>query len=63
MRDLKRELRTARVRLEICYGRMQACHLKNEAEHEVSMLELPAWIEEMKELEDEDVHQEDVPLR
>ena len=63
MRDLKRELLAARVRLEICFGRMQACHQKNPEEHQVSMLELPAWIEEMKELENEDLHQEDVPLR
>lgn len=60
---MKQAIRTARIRLEICHGRMQACHLKNPDEHQVSMLELPWWIEEMKELEDEDLHQDDVPLR
>jgi hypothetical protein len=54
---LKQAIRTARIRLEICQGRMQACHNKNPDEHQVSIEELPAWIEEMKELEaDEDIH-------
>ncbi len=50
---LRQLLRTARIRLEICQGRMQACHDKNPDEHQVSIEELPAWIAEMKEQESE----------
>jgi hypothetical protein len=41
------QLRTAKARLEICLGRMEACHAKYPAEHQISVREIPDWITEM----------------
>jgi hypothetical protein len=38
-------LRTAATRLEICLARMRACREEWPEAHAVSMIELPAWIE------------------
>ncbi len=46
---LREALRTAKVRLEICLGRMRAC-AEDPQNHEVSLGEIPAWIEEMSGL-------------
>jgi hypothetical protein len=46
--DLVAELARAKVRLEICMGRMQACQQKYPNQHQVSCQELPTWIREME---------------
>lgn len=40
---------TAKTRLSICDGRMKACHAKHPEEHEVSVEEVPLWLDEMRE--------------
>jgi hypothetical protein len=47
-------LRSATVRLEICLGRMRACDQDGDdfTSHEVSLFEIPAWMEEQTELVD-----------
>lgn len=46
---LRLRLRTARIRLEVCAGRMEACNRKPQ-KHEL-MGEVRAWISDMKKLE------------
>jgi hypothetical protein len=49
-RRYREALRTAKIRLEICLGRMRACKsdpASGSLPHEVSLVEIPAWIEEM----------------
>jgi hypothetical protein len=61
-RELKAALKLAKTRLQICLGRFAGCEDgkyskttvtygdKVEKRHEVSLAEIPAWIEEMNEL-------------
>jgi hypothetical protein len=46
---LVKELRLAKTRLEIMLGRARACHEETDR-HGVTMVEAPAWIEDMEEL-------------
>jgi len=49
--EMCKALRLAKTRLEICLGRMRACNLEgSELSHEVSLQEIPAWIEDMETL-------------
>lgn len=49
--EMQEALRLAKTRLEICLGRMRACNLEgSELSHEVSLQEIPAWIEDMETL-------------
>lgn len=48
-KELETLLRTSRIRLEICLGRMRACTEEPQS-HEVSMEEIPAWCDEISEL-------------
>ena len=42
--EMKEALNKARIRLEICLGRMRGC----DKDHAVSMIEIPGWLEEME---------------
>lgn len=46
---LERWLDKATIRLEICRDRFEGCAEGNPLKHAVSLLELPAWIEEQRE--------------
>ena len=52
---LRKEIKLAITRLEICGGRFRACHEAWDNDHElaghgVSLVEIPAWIDDMKAL-------------
>jgi hypothetical protein len=48
IRALAEMLDTATTRLEVALGRMRACRAEVPDAHAVSMLEIPAWIEEQR---------------
>lgn len=46
----RKAVEIAKIRLDICYGRFKGCHIEGTGTHDVSIKELPAWLNEMSDI-------------